>query len=250
MFLIDKIIHFFIKKKKTIQKNQPYNFPFDSHMKFNTKEMTFNRVCNDWNAYLFTKAEQKEILLNDLPPLNALLCEAYSKFSEIPYRLIDNLNFIHNNDDFITYVELFYNPAHPYPSERQYPYHINFHTSLSSRFFGSIYYNKDNVVAKAEIISWSDEAPYTITLRLVEGIMSLYRIKKRNLEKHEDVLIYPDEEWYIINNKKDTENLELLQKVLPDIAPKTLAGFRRMKTMNTKNFQKLKEAAENIGVKL
>lgn len=47
--------------------------------------------------------------------------------------------------------------------------------------------------------------------------------------------------------KTDTETLQWLQENLPSIAPKSLSGFRRMRTTNSKNYQKLVEEARKLG---
>jgi hypothetical protein len=45
----------------------------------------------------------------------------------------------------------------------------------------------------------------------------------------------------------DTETVEWLHENLPKLAPKSLAGFWRMQTMNTKNYQRLVEEAGKLG---
>lgn len=46
----------------------------------------------------------------------------------------------------------------------------------------------------------------------------------------------------------DARNFAWLQENLPDICPKSLSGYRRMKSQNTKNFQKLAAAALVRGI--
>lgn len=50
--------------------------------------------------------------------------------------------------------------------------------------------------------------------------------------------------------RKDMQTLHWLQENLPSIAPKSLSGFRRMRTMNSKNYQKLVEEARRLGVEI
>lgn len=45
----------------------------------------------------------------------------------------------------------------------------------------------------------------------------------------------------------DTQTLRWLQKEFPSLAPKSLSGYRRMRTMNTKNFQTLQNLAAGLG---
>lgn len=45
----------------------------------------------------------------------------------------------------------------------------------------------------------------------------------------------------------DTKTFQWLQKNLPAISPKSLSGFRRMRTANSKNYQKIVEEARKLG---
>ena len=47
--------------------------------------------------------------------------------------------------------------------------------------------------------------------------------------------------------RKDMQTLQWLQENLPSIAPKSLSGFRRMRTTNSKNYQKLVAEARKLG---
>jgi hypothetical protein len=47
--------------------------------------------------------------------------------------------------------------------------------------------------------------------------------------------------------RKDMQTLQWLQETFPSIAPKSLSGFRRMRSTNSKNYQKLVEEAKNLG---
>lgn len=49
---------------------------------------------------------------------------------------------------------------------------------------------------------------------------------------------------------KDSRTFLWLQTNLPDICPKSLSGFRRMKSQNTKNYQKIVEAAAERGYRI
>ena len=48
----------------------------------------------------------------------------------------------------------------------------------------------------------------------------------------------------------DARNFAWLQKNLPEVCPKSFSGYRRMKSQNTRNFQKLASAAKNYGIDL
>lgn len=52
---------------------------------------------------------------------------------------------------------------------------------------------------------------------------------------------------YMVRERKDHEDYAWIQENLPELMPKTFSGYRRMKTMNTVNFQKLRSKALELG---
>lgn len=54
----------------------------------------------------------------------------------------------------------------------------------------------------------------------------------------------------ILQKRKNQEDYEWITKHLPDIAPKSLSGYSRMKNSNSKNYQKLQKAALKKGRKI
>ena len=65
------------------------------------------------------------------------------------------------------------------------------------------------------------------------------------------------EEWFepyrqrkLAIKEKDKQQYAWLCKNLPDIAPKSMGGFTRMKNSNSKNFKKLAEEAQKFGVEI
>ena len=46
------------------------------------------------------------------------------------------------------------------------------------------------------------------------------------------------------------ETLQWVHDNLPDLAPKSLTGFRRMRTANSRNYQKIVEEARKLGKNL
>lgn len=52
---------------------------------------------------------------------------------------------------------------------------------------------------------------------------------------------------YMARERKDHEDYAWIRDHLPELMPKTFSGYRRMKTMHTKNFQKLQSKALELG---
>lgn len=69
--------------------------------------------------------------------------------------------------------------------------------------------------------------------------------------KEEEAKLQRENEDFMLENAKrkrtDLNNLQWLKENIPDIAPKSLSGFRRMRTTNSKNYQKIVEEAAKLG---
>ena len=50
------------------------------------------------------------------------------------------------------------------------------------------------------------------------------------------------------DKKRDSKEYELIKQKLPDCAPKSFGGYRRMKNSKSKNYQLLKEKCADCGI--
>lgn len=69
-----------------------------------------------------------------------------------------------------------------------------------------------------------------------------YGKKCRDMQREQE-----QKENYIARERKDHEDYAWIRENLPDLMPKTFSGYRRMRTMNTANFQKLRAKALELG---
>ncbi len=60
--------------------------------------------------------------------------------------------------------------------------------------------------------------------------------------------MYDRLQYYIFKQYMDTLDYKKIQKLLPDIAPKSFSGYRRMKNGNTNNYKKLVQKAAEVGL--
>ena len=85
---------------------------------------------------------------------------------------------------------------------------------------------------------------------------SLRRLRELNLmpmrdtRTSEESALYERRQSDLAAEKKDRDDYAWLQEHLPEIAPKSFGGYRRMKNSNSNNFQKLVCAAQEQGRKL
>lgn len=60
--------------------------------------------------------------------------------------------------------------------------------------------------------------------------------------------MYDRLQYYIFKQYMDTLDYKKIQQLLPDIAPKSFSGYRRMKNGNTVNYKKLVQKAAEVGL--
>lgn len=65
--------------------------------------------------------------------------------------------------------------------------------------------------------------------------------KKFGIQDPDDIIEYEYRKYL------DSCTVKWLQENFPNVAPKNVTGYRRMKTQNTKNYQKLKQLAAELG---
>ena len=69
-----------------------------------------------------------------------------------------------------------------------------------------------------------------------------YSEKRQRMQREEERRIE-----YVARERKDHADYAWIRENLPELLPKTFSGYRRMKTMNTANFQKLRAKALELG---
>lgn len=126
---------------------------------------------------------------------------------------------------------------------------------------GTVSFNQHGKIQKAEINIWRNPTlaqgkgiGWFFTFRTFDSGLELYEAKtnlKRDIYgqalavyKHPSII-----EWER-QRAQDLENYQWIQSHLPTMCPKSISGFRRMKTMNTKNYQKLVAEAAKLGKSL
>lgn len=125
--------------------------------------------------------------------------------------------------------------------------HGNFHPgcrctmSSFSEYEDEIFYKGKRVNAKkASKRPWKDDRD--------EREKQLYEdyLKRMENQKTEEARL----EEYSIKRGRDRKEYEAILKSFPSAAPKSLTGYRRMKTMRSKNFMKLYDMAKEKGIKI
>lgn len=128
----------------------------------------------------------------------------------------------------------------------QYPVSLLFMTDLSSNAsatHGELFYSQDGSIGKAEVYFDRKSGLHSFYFCTIDDALVLERFNNNSGAIYEAPHILARRAQL----EQETHDFAWLQENLPDKCPKSLSGFRRMKTQNTKNYQALKQMASNMG---
>lgn len=136
----------------------------------------------------------------------------------------------------------------------EYPASLFFTTDLdfiSSTTHGELFYNRNGEFGKAQIYFWRNGTGYFFYFDTVNNEFTLSKVETTDVSEpyKPPFAIYKGKHILEIEKKRKNEELDFiwLQEHIPGKCPKSLSGFRRMKTQNTKNYRNLKQIASNLG---
>lgn len=170
----------------------------------------------------------------------------------------DMRKLVFENRSGLGYTRLICTPYTFEGRTAKYPLSLIFISDDSGRksYNGSIYYGANGKILKADIHIWCKpvygiNSGWSFYFNTIDGVFLLYEAKTtlKPDEKGLPTAVYKDSsiiEWEK-ERDRDLNFYEWLQISLPSICPKSFSGFRRMKTMNTKNYQKIVSEAAKQG---
>lgn len=139
----------------------------------------------------------------------------------------------------------------------EYPASIYFTTDLNfiaSTTHGELFYNQDGGFGKAQVYFWRNGTGYFFYFDTVDNVFTLSKVETTYVSDSyvPPTVIYKAQYLLEIEVRRKAEEFDYfwIQKNIPDKCPKFLAGYRRMKTQNTKNYQTLRQLAFELGRKI
>lgn len=138
------------------------------------------------------------------------------------------------------------------------PLTLNFMSRLdvnSSITLGEILYGADGKIQKARVNIWEKHITgWGFYFTSANDILILEQVQTtlRPDEYGGMTAVYKDKTLieYEKERDNDRQDFQWLQQQLPALCPKSLSGFRKMKSSNSKNYQKLVQAAAEKGKSL
>lgn len=238
----------------------------DDMKQFNKLPYKFGNKIEKWMkgekclfAYINLNSYNRFIARRDLRRINDLIKKSYSLSNSIPRNLLiptEDLCFNYSDNAFYTRLV-----CQPYTVDGELsfcPAFLHFTNTdeigASQSVHGIFYYGQNGKIINGKVCFWNNHIGYFFHLSTVndELIISVV-FKSGNGEIHYErlygnttlVALYKAKHILALEAKmeKEEQDYEWIKKNFHDKCPKTLTGFRRIKTMNTKNYKILKSFA-------
>lgn len=208
-------------------------------------------------AYMDLTYDNISIAKSELSKMNRQLSADASLSSAIPNGIaIPIQDIIFHPSYNMGYTRLMCTPFTFDGEISKYPISLSFMTDLmdtNSSTHGDLFYGQKGCIEKAEIYFWKNCNGLFFFYDTIGAHLTLSRVEIPRMDtsgRNDIVYKGPHVLAMEASRLKEETAFNWLQRNLPHICPKSLSGYRRMKTQNTKNYQKLVAAAKYRGFDL
>lgn len=209
-------------------------------------------------AYMNLCGPNIEIAKAELQKLSDIISNSHKLSRTIPTRLyIPVGKVVFDSNAKRGYSKIICSPFTITGSPSEYPASLYFTTDLdfiSSTTHGELFYNQNGGFGKAQVYFWRNGIGYFFYFCTVDGVFTLSKVETTSASASYSppTVIYKAQYLLEIEARRQVEELDFrwMQRNIPDKCPKSLAGYRRMKTQNTKNYQTLQLLAAKLGRKI
>lgn len=198
-------------------------------------------------AYIDLVGQNLSIAKQELEGMNTHLSAAIKLSTRIPKNMQIPVNkIVFTPQKYHGYTRLMCTPYTASGEPSLYPASLSFMTDMSNdstSTHGDLFYGPDGKIHKAQIYCWRKNNGYFFYYVTLDGVLTLEKIEinKEVIYKAPHILEME------AKRKQEEQDYAWLRSNIPDHCPKTLTGYRRMKTQNTKNYQTLKQLAAEQG---
>lgn len=202
-------------------------------------------------AYMEFGILNRGIVRRELSGINDLIKRSYQLSDSIPRSIlipIDQICFNPSERFSFRYTILICQPYTVDGKENIYPATLKFtnnEPTESLSVHGDFTYNKNGKIFSGNAYFWSSRIGYFFYFETVNDELLISKIEKSDARNSFDsykTTIYKAKhilEWEA-QREREKQDYEWLKQSLPEKCPKSLTGFRRMKTMNSKKYQALR----------
>ena len=216
-------------------------------------------------AYIELDGANIEVAKSELRKINSYIVDARSFIPELPKKFcidVDKVAFSEYSPNY-GYSKLICTPYTFSGKISNIPLTLLFMSRrdvMQYQVIGNLEYSADGCVVKADVNVWSRksyETPGTgwiFFFNTVNGVFLLDQVNSTVRRGEDGMLSVVYRSDRLIEEEaekgRDKKKYEWLQHNLPEVCPKSFSGFRRMKVQNSKNYQKIVEAARKLGYRL
>lgn len=153
--------------------------------KYDVSKMHLLCHATDEDTYSIPE-EYRDMVLDELMKINALLDEACAKSSVVPKTRIikENIKFNPSEKMDSDFTKFVYTPYTKTGKISKHPYYIKFYPNGSlfdkEHLFGDVYFTQNNQIGKAWIVSWLNHKCYIINCTTKEKKLQVTRIDVTN----------------------------------------------------------------------
>lgn len=207
-------------------------------------------------AYIDLTGPNIDIAKQELEKLNNLLASLRKCLPNIPRHIGIPVNkIVFTPQKYHGHTRLMCTPYTFSGKPAQYPAVLSFMTDLSNEStstHGELFYGQNGAAQKAEVFCWNNKKGYFFYLDSVDGALTISKVEFSNAATGvyaPPSVIYKGPHVLAAESLRAQEETDYqwLQLNFPEQCPKSLSGYRRMKTQNSRNYQSLKACAAELG---
>lgn len=222
-------------------------FPFD----WNTRLQKSLAPQGHPFAFMDITGKNVSVALSEIARVNDFIQQSKSLCRKVPQSLSIPINkIVMTPSPIYGYTRIICSPVSYLGEPTEIPVKLLFMTDLSKddSTHGEICYGREGIIQTATIYFCRRNYNYSFYLKNVSGELELHKIERLDAFANKEVIYKgPHLLAYETRLVQEESDFAWLLQYLPDKCPKSITGYRRMKTQNTKNYQILKALAAEQG---
>ena len=239
-------------QKPLVQNNSRCLLRKDVHYIIDISQLHFlyQGKCDDrytGDVFRFSKQFYEKVG-HILIPINHMLKKVHQLYpQQIPLLIYNenDLSFTRTSSEHNCFCKLKHHPKDYKGNLSKEPYSISLHFGDRDMSFFEIYYNQHGYINRIHLVCWVKTVLYEFFAEPYQNELQITSAYKKFGVKTNRIFDIPAE----IRDKRKIEYQWVCEN-LPDLAPKSLSAYTRMKNNKTPSFIKLADEAFKLGVSL
>lgn len=204
--------------------------------------------CDDryFGDCYFIPSEFQSRISQLLIPINDMLKNAHQSYShKIPIlQYCDkDLVFVKTSSEHNMFCKFRHHPINYNNKPSNEPYSICLCFGKKDNSFFEIYYNKFGYINRIELICWKQSILYKFVSKPFENKLQIVSAYKTEGLQKECIFDFPREE-----RERRKNEYKWVCKNFPDLAPKSLGAYTKMKNARSSKYLEIEKAALDIGI--